>query len=245
MTGQHAPRQADQPANGTMTTKGPTQYVVMVCDESGAKGYADRDEQFAGEVGVFAGIMVPGQLLTSAQTQFDNIARRYQTGGDKVHITDLAHAQQQQLRRKMFDLITNLRLPCFFEAIHVAGFHRYFQRYETLIKKLRAGRRSPIRISERGPAPDSLHVALFFGLYSKLLAFLLERGKQLLHIEVRTDEVDAPIFKNFQPTAKCLLDYGAKIERVTGFEGPKGAGREEKSRRSCGWFPSRPSSREI
>ena len=67
-------------------------------------------------------------------------------------------------------------------------------------------------------SPNSLHEALFFGLYSKLLAFCLERGKSLLHIEVRTDRVDDPIFKNFQAAAKSLLDYGAKIQTVTGFD---------------------------
>jgi hypothetical protein len=36
------------------------QFIVFACDESGAKSYADRDEQLLGEVGVFAGIMVPG-----------------------------------------------------------------------------------------------------------------------------------------------------------------------------------------
>ena len=66
--------------------------------------------------------------------------------------------------------------------------------------------------------PESLHEELFFGLYSKLLAFCMERGKTLLHVEVRTDQVDAPIFKNFQSTVKNLLDYGAKIQSVTGFD---------------------------
>ncbi len=52
------------------------QFIVVACDESGAKGYADRDERLPGEVGVFAGIMVPGELLESAQAQFDAIAKK-------------------------------------------------------------------------------------------------------------------------------------------------------------------------
>ena len=63
-----------------------------------------------------------------------------------------------------------------------------------------------------------LHEALFFGLYSKLIAFCLERGKTLLHVEVRTDQVDAPIFKRFQAAANSLLEYGAKIQTVTGYD---------------------------
>lgn len=201
-----------------MSEANTVQHVVMACDESGAKGYGNSDERCIGELGVFAGIMVPGELLTNAQAQFDAIAIRYKTGAGKVHIADLAPEQQGQLRKEMFDLITQLRLPCFFEAIHVAGFHTNFRRYESLIKGVQAQRRSNVRLSDRGPAPESLHVALFFGLYSKLVAFCLEREKTLVHIELRTDQVDSPIFKDFQASAKSLLDYGASISSVSGFD---------------------------
>ncbi|MBR0881214.1 hypothetical protein ABIF65_007757 [Bradyrhizobium japonicum] len=201
-----------------MTSAPAIQHVVLACDESGAKGYADRDEQVLGEVGVFAGIMVPGELLTTAQATFDAIAARYQTSPGKVHITDLAPGQQAKLREEMFQLITELRLPCFFEAVHVAGFHVFFRRFERQIKSAQEQRQSRIKLSLRGPTPDSLHVALFFGLYSKLLAFCMERDRCDLHVEVRTDQVDDPIFKDFQASARKLLDFGATVNRVTGFD---------------------------
>jgi hypothetical protein len=201
-----------------MTGASKIQHVVLACDESGAKGYADRDEQVRGEVGVFAGIMVPGELLATAQAQFDAIAARYQTPPGKVHITDLTPAQQAQLRQEMFDLIIQLRAPCFFEAIHVAGFHVLFRRYAGLINLARLQHRSRIKLSLRGPTPDSLHVALFFGLYSKLLAFCMERGKNDLHFEMRTDQVDSPVFKEFQASANKLLNFGATVKKVTGFD---------------------------
>jgi len=50
------------------------------------------------------------------------------------------------------------------------------------------------------------------------IVFAPRLARGLLHIEVRTDQVDAPIFKNFQALAKSLLDYGAKIQTVTGFD---------------------------
>src|SRR5207302_905855 len=148
-------------------------------------------------------------------------AARYQTSPGKVHITDLTPVQQAQLRQEVFDLITQLRIPCFFEAIHVAGFHVFFRRYARLINLARQQRRSRIKLTLRGPCPDSLHVALFFGLYSKLLAFCMERGKNDLHVEVRTDQVDNPIFKEFQTSAKKLLDFGASVKKVTGFDPDK------------------------
>jgi hypothetical protein len=194
------------------------QFLVFACDESGSKGYADRDEQTAGEVGVFAGILVPGELLAGAQTQFDAIAKKHETAPGKIHITDLTPAQQGQLRKEIFDTIEQLRLPCFFEATHVAGFHAYYRIANALVERAKAQGSSPIKPSGHGPKPESLHEALFFGLYSKLLGFCLERGRTLLHIEVRTDQVDAPIFKNFQAAAKSLLEYGGQIQTVTGFD---------------------------
>jgi hypothetical protein len=201
-----------------MIVKIAPQFVVFACDESGAKGYADRDEQSPGEVGVFVGILVPNELLSDAQARFDAIAKKYETSPGKVHITDLTLTHQEQLRKEVFDLIEQLRLPCFFEATHVAGFHVYFQRLKDLIENAKLQRRSRIKLSANVPKPGSLHEALFFGLYSRLLAFCMERGKPLLHIEVRTDQVDAPIFRNFQTAAKSLLEYGAKIQTVTGYD---------------------------
>lgn len=203
---------------GDMTHTVSPQFVVLACDESGSKGYADRDEEHAGEVGVFVGVMIPGELLVSAQARFDAIAKKYETRPGKVHIADLTPEQQTQLRKEIYALIEALQLPCFFEAIHVAGFHANFQSLKAMRERAKERRRSHVKVSENGSRPESLHEALFFGLYSKLLAFCMERDRKLLHIEVRTDQVDAPIFKNFQAAAKSLLEYGAKIREVSGFD---------------------------
>jgi hypothetical protein len=42
-------------------------HIVIACDESGAKGYAGGGEKFDGEVGIFAGLMVPDEILANAQ----------------------------------------------------------------------------------------------------------------------------------------------------------------------------------
>jgi hypothetical protein len=58
---------------------------------------------------------------------------------------------------------------------------------------------------------------LFQGIYGKLIAFCMERGRTHLHIEVRTDNVDSPIVTEFEKTAQKLTDYGVTIKTVTGF----------------------------
>lgn len=193
-------------------------HIVVCCDESGSKGYADRDEQTPGEVGLLAGLSAPKEVIDRIQSEFDSTVREYAGAATKLHITDLPPDQQAALRRDIFDLLRRELIPCFWEAIHVAGFHRAFQEIRAAAQQARAARRSRIKLSGQGPKPPSLHVALFEGFYSKILAYCLERERLRLHIEVRTDEVDRPIAKRFKDVAKAILDYGAKIERVTGFD---------------------------
>jgi hypothetical protein len=191
---------------------------MLACDESGSKGYADSDEAFPGETGVFAGLMVPAEVVAKVASEFDAVAAKYATPGGKLHITDLSPENQAALRNEMFGLIRSHKLPCFYEAIHVAGFHRAHKELSALVDKARASHTGPVIVSGGSAKPSSLHVALFQGLYGKVLAFCDERDKRRLHIEVRTDRVDSPIVKHFQGVANELLDFGANITRVTGFD---------------------------
>lgn len=172
-------------------------HVVLACDESGAKGYADRNEQETGEVGVFAGILINLDRFKAVAGEFDAVAAKY-VSFNKLHITDLAPAQQQSLRQEMFSLLLHHRLPCFWEAIHVAGFHKVHRTDQSLHDRAMAGHRSRVKLSVRPPAPASLHVALFQGLYSRVIAFCMEPQRAHLHLQIRTDQVDSPIAKTFE-----------------------------------------------
>ena len=199
--------------------------VFLYCDESGAKGYADQDETYPGETGVFAGIMVPEEYLAAAKPAFDQIAARYTPASGKLHIADLAPTQQEALRNELFAAIKNTKLPCFWYAIHVAGLHSHHQTFTNIIKQqgeaLRAARDcAELRIKRGSPREKaaSMHVELFSGLYSHLVAFLLERKRQGVDIEIRTDQVDTPLVKSFTEVARDLLDNDPSVTKATGYD---------------------------
>lgn len=199
--------------------------VFFYCDESGAKGYADRDEAYPGEIGVFAGIMVPEECLATVKPAFDKVAERYRPASGKLHIADLTPEQQGAMRNDLFTLIKSTKLPCFWYSIHVAGLHAHHQ----LIINLHKQQREEF-IAERGDSecrikgrssredPVSMHVQLFEGLYAHLLAFLLERERQEVDVEIRTDQVDTPLLKRFTDVAKELLDNDPHVAKTTGFD---------------------------
>ena len=193
--------------------------IVLACDESGAKGYADVEEAFPGEVGVFVGVLVAVETLPVVTSEFDALVRAYAPADGKLHIADLSPGQQSELRSDVFGLVTRHALPCLYEAIHVRGFSQTYTHLKDAVEGARNKRRSATKMSGRaGPPAPSLHTTLFEGLYSKALAFCMEKGHTAVHIEVRTDQIDAPIVRDFRTVAEELLSTKAVIRRVTGFD---------------------------
>ncbi len=197
--------------------------IILACDESGAKGYGDRDEAFDGEVGVFAGIMIPEECVEVCLPDFQSICDRYVPDTGKFHIADLPAAQQVRLREDVYAAIGKHRLPCFWYAVHVAGFHdSYTSRkagVEEIIREHRALAGEP-RVKRGSPRdnPPSLHVALFSGLYAHVVAFLAERGRTMVDIEVRSDQIDKPVMEEFRAEALRLLSDDPLVKQGTGFD---------------------------
>jgi hypothetical protein len=200
------------------------QRIFLYCDESGAKGYADQKEAFPGEVGVFAGIMVPEDQHDALSVRFDAIARQFKPARGKLHIADLPNEQKEALRQALFKEIQDAQLPCFWYAIHVEGLHADHVSQVDLRRAtkaaIEASRKSPPRVKTGSPRdePASLHVELFAGLYSHVVAFLLERNRNAVELEVRTDQVDTPLAKRFNEVAESLLSMDPNVTETTGFD---------------------------
>lgn len=198
--------------------------VILFCDESGAKGYADQDEASDGEVGVFAGIMLPENLIPTVSADFQAIYDRYKPTSGKFHVADLDRNARQALREEIFNAITVHQLPCFWYAVHVAGFHDYHRQLRDSKEQsyLEQQSRNPdIRLGSFRALNPSLHVALFQGLYSLVVAYLAEREQKRVEIDIRSDNIDAPLLKEFEDAAVELLSDQPTVHRNTAFHAVK------------------------
>jgi len=196
----------------------PITRVILACDESGAKAYADANDLESDDIGVFAGVMVPEEVFEAVKQAFDAVAAPFKPAEGKLHITDLPPDKQAALRAAIYEVIRAHALPCFYEAMHVAGFNARHGELLSLVGKARAARRSPIKMSANPPEAPSMHVTMFEGLYGQILAFCMERNKHRVHITVRTDRVDELIKKWFAEAAAKLTDYSATTKTVKGFD---------------------------
>lgn len=194
--------------------------MILVIDESGAKGYSDKRESYPGEVGVMAGFLIPDKHLKEVVNNLETIRQQYPIDG-KSHITDLDPTQQENLRNDIFNYFLKNRIPCIYEAIHVEGFFQQFQFTSSLIKKPKDQRRSKIKISGN-ERKELLHKQLFQGAFAKAIAFCMDFIGDKFLVSVITDEIDKGVEKKFNDAACELINFGKEsIQEVTGYDPDK------------------------
>jgi hypothetical protein len=200
--------------NETPSAEDPEQHadIVIFCDESGAKGYAEKPEQISGEIGVFAGFFIPRSLIKPVSSIFRDALSHFRSEGRKMHIAEVAPEQRGTLQQAVFDLFLTYRIPCFYEAIHSEGIHAIHQTQVEAVEKVLASKRSNANKSRRRIRGRLLHAELFQALYGKILAFCAKSGKTRLEVEVLVDRVDDAILEQFRIDAKRLLEDERVVE---------------------------------
>jgi len=191
--------------------------VYLICDESGAKGYADIPEQYPGEAGVFAGFFITEPQFEAISADLRSISNKY-FGDEKCHIRGLPQNKMELLRKDIFDMIKFHRLPCVYEAIHVEGLKREYERILSIKDMAKAANKSDIKMSGV-VKPPLLHEELFQGLFSKSIAFFMDHFDKVKdQLRILLDPVDLPILKKFKKSANEVSDFSPTVTHVTGWD---------------------------
>ncbi|TQL81039.1 hypothetical protein [Delftia sp. HK171] len=173
--------------------------MILVIDESGAKGYAKTEEKYFGEIGVMAGFLYTEQEMLEIEGCLDIFLNPYKndTNG-KFHITDLASDAQMKLRDDIFHFIRKSKLQWFYHALYSQGFH------QSEFGKNRGGENN---------SQASLHATLFKAMFciSAMMSELI--GIKKLNLLVKTDNIDSGVIKKFHKSAEEIIDLLMRKER--------------------------------
>jgi hypothetical protein len=173
--------------------------MVLVLDESGAKGYAKNDEKYDGEVGVMAGYLYTEKEIVDIERMFSQFTVPFSKSIDgKFHVTDLEKSDQNKLRNDIFFAIRNTRLQWFYQAIYSKGFH------QSEFKEGRGGFKDKKKL---------LHAELFQNMLTMGLCMAHSIGKNNLKLVVKTDNVDSGTLKKFQNVADYVCHIFLQNER--------------------------------
>lgn len=174
-------------------------HMVLVLDESGAKGYATNTEKYDGEVGVMAGYLYTEEEILDIERMFSQFTSLFTNGIDgKLHITDLNKADQKKLRDGIFFAIRKSRLKWFYKAIYSKGFH------QSEFMEGRGGQQDKKR---------SLHLELFQSMLIMSFCLAHSLGKNNLKLIVKTDNIDSGLLKGFKSVAEFVRHLFLQDER--------------------------------
>ena len=178
--------------------------IYLICDESGSKGFSDKDEMFEGEFGVFAGYFLNEKNFQQMLAIFESIYCKYPVKNGKLHITDLDKTLQEQLRADIFEIFIKNKIPCVYEAISVKGYKGAADRIADIKNESIKALNKNYSFS-KNPHKDRLHSELFQAIFGKSIAYLLDFFANSKRIIVITDNIDAPLKKEFENKAIELI----------------------------------------
>ena len=196
--------------------------IYLICDESGAKGYSNKTEQYEGETGVFSGIFVPENKIERIRDNLNEISSSYFTN-EKCHLTDLPDSKKESLRADIYKVISDEKLMCIYEAIHAEGFYAEHRRIDDIKDTMKTGIKSDIKMS-RNPKHGSLHAALFQGLFCKAIAYCIDTFPNDYDLIFLSDNIDKPILKSFRECAEEVTDFSPTEKTITGYDSKKQKG---------------------
>lgn len=195
--------------------------LYFICDESGAKGYADKSESYFGEVGIVAGYFIPEEHINSVRQELFQITSQFATNG-KLHITDLPDKDKEALREQIFSYFISRNIICTYEAVFSEGFHKYHSDSVRRLEEARSKGNTGIQLNKHEKV-EMLHAELLLGAFSKSVSFAIDNLGYDSHIKIITDPIDKSILNLFGKMANRFLDICEETTRtVTGFDKTNG-----------------------
>lgn len=196
--------------------------LYFICDESGAKGYADKSESYFGEVGIVAGYFIPDEHVDLLRRELLAITSQFATDG-KLHITDLPNKDKETLREYVFQYFITRNIVCTYEAVFSEGFHKAHVDDIRRREEARKSRPSTIQLSNHEKV-EMLHAKLLLGAFVKAVSFCIDHVGNEANIKIITDQIDKPIINMFTKMADRFLNIGEKSTKIiAGWDKQKGA----------------------
>ena len=172
---------------------------LLICDESGAKGFNDRPAHNDENIGVVAGILATDDILPTITAELSKLHNDTSLTAKKLHISDIDTKYQEIFRSKVFKIIESTKSIIIYDAASQECFHekyliekKFFETLKTTEKKQGFG-------YNFGIDKKRLQTVLFLGCLIRSLNYLAKIKKFYnFELELITDTIDDTIASEIQ-----------------------------------------------
>jgi len=172
--------------------------LYLICDESEAKGFADNQEKFEGEFGVFAGYLLTDENYMRIESEIEHIVSFFTPKtGEKLHAAALSKDDRVLLEDKVFECFNRNKVSCVYVAVSVKGYHDVNKEIYDLGRKCVEYSASERYSFSKNAVKDRLHSDLFQSLFAKTVEYHLHYLDGEIEIDVTIDRIDKRLKKEF------------------------------------------------
>ena len=189
---------------------------VMVCDESGAKGFSDKPATNNEQIGVVAGLLLTSKAYDALSDVLPTIKSKYQpSDGSKLHIADLDKKKQDAIRDEVFELIKGSGGHIIYEAITQSDAHKSYtlqQKYWDKLKNEGKIRGYGYNFSDH---KKRLHEILFHGCFNRAIDYIEAENptSYTFSLDMLTDTIDEPIIGEIKSSIGRFLTFDLAQKR--------------------------------
>lgn len=180
--------------------------MIVICDESGAKGYSNQKEKYPGEFGLFAGyVLKSDSQLEKIESELSNIFNEIEwPENQKKHLSNLNSELAEKIRCNVFKIFKENEIICMYSAIYVDGFYSSNNEIKETKNKIKELVTSNIEVTKHYEE-ESLHVALFQNLFLKIIS-LYEERKEDKNLLIILDNVDNWVKRQLNSAKREVLE---------------------------------------
>lgn len=196
----------------------PTNKLILICDESKAKGFNDKPASDGDPIGVVAGLLLTEANFRIIEPLIAQVRSKFEPKDGKLHVTGISPLEQEQLRKDVYEIIQNSKGVIVYEAITQDGFHNWYNTQTDYWNKLKAEAKEKGYGYTFSDHKKRLQTTLFLGCFLRALAYIEENEDSGLNfdIDVLTDTIDKPILEEIEQELRGYLSFNPsqKIETV-------------------------------
>lgn len=191
-----------------------TSTWILLCDESGAKGFTDQPADKDAPIGVVAGALIAQEKYEEFSAAIQKIIEPHKKPDAKFHITDLAHPTQEDIRNNIYQLIEEMGCTIIYEAIpHDLAHKAYLDEKKNLNTLNNAARKKGFRYN-LGDPKKRLLTLLFAGCLNRAHHHLTQElnVKEEIELITLTDNMDKPVLEEIKNTVADIFFFTPEIK---------------------------------
>lgn len=188
---------------------------VLLCDESGAKGFNDKPDTSGEPIGVVSCAILQETEYNNIVSEVSSLRDKYKLEGKKFHITDLTPENQELLRLEVYSIVKRSKAKVAFQAITQDGAHEWYKFEKKYFDKIKAEKKEEGFGYTFSDYKKRIQTILFVGAIDKSLAYICENEEHPYNFSMllHTDNIDDKTKDEIKSEVESFLRFELKSSK--------------------------------